>query len=55
MGKRHPSSVTERHNVVVVGGGPVGLFLGLSLAEKGLRTVVLEAERGINPSPRALM
>ncbi len=43
------------HDVVIVGGGPVGLFLGLSLAQKGIDTLVLEAEADIVPSPRALM
>lgn len=43
------------HDVVIIGGGPVGLFLGLNLARKGIETLVLEAESDIVPSPRALM
>jgi 2-polyprenyl-6-methoxyphenol hydroxylase-like FAD-dependent oxidoreductase len=46
---------TEIHDVIVIGGGPVGLFLGLNLARQGIETLVLEAESDIIPSPRALM
>jgi 2-polyprenyl-6-methoxyphenol hydroxylase-like FAD-dependent oxidoreductase len=42
------------YDIIIVGGGPVGLFLGLSFARKGIKTVVLEAEADIVPSPRAL-
>ena len=49
------TSATEQHDVVVVGGGPVGLVLGLSLAERGLDVLVMEAEKDIVPSPRALL
>ncbi|ERF73027.1 hypothetical protein EPUS_07121 [Endocarpon pusillum Z07020] len=56
MAKQLPEeNISEQHDVVIVGGGPVGLFLGLNLAQKGLDTVVLEAEADINQSPRALM
>lgn len=47
--------ISEQHDVVIVGAGPVGLFLGLNLAQKGIDVVVLEAEADIVPSPRALM
>jgi 2-polyprenyl-6-methoxyphenol hydroxylase-like FAD-dependent oxidoreductase len=43
------------YDVIIVGGGPVGLFLGLSLARQGIEVLVLEAEADIVPSPRALM
>ncbi|KAF2848068.1 FAD/NAD(P)-binding domain-containing protein [Plenodomus tracheiphilus IPT5] len=43
------------HDVVIVGGGPVGLFLGLNLARQGIETLVLEADPDIVSSPRALM
>ncbi|KAL9585327.1 MAG: hypothetical protein Q9212_001586 [Teloschistes hypoglaucus] len=48
-------SPREDYDVVIVGGGPVGLFLGLVLAQKGFRIVILEAEPDIVQSPRALM
>jgi 2-polyprenyl-6-methoxyphenol hydroxylase-like FAD-dependent oxidoreductase len=40
--------------VVVVGGGAVGLLTALKLGKAGIRVVVLEAESGISPSPRAV-
>lgn len=48
-------NISEQHDVVIVGGGPVGLFLGLNLAQRGIDVLVLEAEADIVPSPRALM
>ena len=45
----------EKHDVIIVGGGPVGLFCGLTLAQKGVDVLVLEAEADIVQSPRALM
>ncbi|KAH3955458.1 hypothetical protein HBI25_213210 [Parastagonospora nodorum] len=43
------------YDVIIIGGGPVGLFLGLSLARQDIEVLVLEAEADIVPSPRALM
>jgi 2-polyprenyl-6-methoxyphenol hydroxylase-like FAD-dependent oxidoreductase len=43
------------YDVIVVGGGPVGLLLGLSLARQDIEVLLLEAEADIVPSPRALM
>jgi 2-polyprenyl-6-methoxyphenol hydroxylase-like FAD-dependent oxidoreductase len=43
------------YDVIIVGGGPVGLFLGLNLARQDIKVLVLEAEADIVPSPRALM
>ena len=40
--------------VVVVGGGPVGLMSALGLAKAGVSVTVIEAEAGIIDSPRAL-
>lgn len=45
----------KKHEVIIVGAGPVGLFLSLSLARKGVEVLVLEAQKEIIPSPRALM
>lgn len=45
----------KKHDVIIVGGGPVGMFLGLSLAKKDVEVLVLEAESEIVQSPRALM
>jgi 2-polyprenyl-6-methoxyphenol hydroxylase-like FAD-dependent oxidoreductase len=42
------------YDIVIVGGGPVGLFLALSFARKGIKTVVIESESDIAQSPRAL-
>lgn len=51
-----PSRMQEKkHDVIIVGGGPVGMFLGLSLAKKDVEVLVLEAESEIVQSPRALM
>lgn len=44
-----------QHEVIIVGGGPVGMFLGLSLAKQNVDVLVLEAEKDIAQSPRALM
>ncbi|MEJ0024854.1 MAG: FAD-dependent oxidoreductase [Rhizomicrobium sp.] len=45
--------MAERSDVVVVGAGPVGFLTALGLARKGIRVTLLEAEAGINNSPRA--
>jgi 2-polyprenyl-6-methoxyphenol hydroxylase-like FAD-dependent oxidoreductase len=42
------------YDIIIVGGGPVGLFLALSFARKGIKTVVIESESDIAQSPRAL-
>ncbi|MGW3658728.1 FAD-dependent monooxygenase [Streptomyces sp. NPDC005151] len=39
--------------VVVVGGGPVGLLLACELAGYGVRTLVVEAETGVSGRPKA--
>ena len=49
------TSTNIENDVIIVGGGPVGLFLGLTLAQKDIKVLVLEAEADIVPSPRALM
>jgi 2-polyprenyl-6-methoxyphenol hydroxylase-like FAD-dependent oxidoreductase len=45
--------MANRIDVVVVGAGPVGLLTALGLAQQGLSVTVIDAESGINDSPRA--
>src|SRR5437016_12185944 len=39
--------------ILVAGGGPVGVIMALALARQGIPVHVLEAEAGVNDSPRA--
>lgn len=48
-------AVANQAEVIVVGAGPVGFLTALSLARAGIEVCVLEAESGINDSPRASM
>jgi len=41
------------HDVIVVGGGPVGLLSALGLAQAGVRVCVIDAEAQVIQSPRA--
>lgn len=41
------------HDVIIVGGGPVGFVTALGLARAGVRVLVLEAEPAVIESPRA--
>jgi len=43
-----------RHPVVIAGAGPVGLALGLDLALKGLRVLILDDHEGIGQGSRAI-
>ncbi|KAG9499229.1 hypothetical protein J7337_010048 [Fusarium musae] len=47
--------MAKTHDLIIVGGGPVGLFLGLNLALKGIKVLVIEKAAEIPQSPRALM
>src|SRR5664279_4804634 len=42
-------------DVIIVGGGPVGLICTLGLAQAGVRVCVIEAESQIISSPRAAL
>ncbi len=42
------------HDVVIVGGGPVGLSLALDLAQRGVRSVVLQSSNTLSEGSRAL-
>jgi 2-polyprenyl-6-methoxyphenol hydroxylase-like FAD-dependent oxidoreductase len=41
------------HDVIVIGGGPTGFVTALGLAQAGVDVCLIEAEAGINASPRA--
>ncbi|EXJ93193.1 hypothetical protein A1O3_01750 [Capronia epimyces CBS 606.96] len=43
----------EHAQVLIVGAGPVGLFLALKLAQAGIDVLVVEAEKEVLQSPRA--
>jgi 2-polyprenyl-6-methoxyphenol hydroxylase-like FAD-dependent oxidoreductase len=43
-----------RAQVVIVGAGPVGLFLGLKIAQQGIKVIVMDCETEIVKSPRAI-
>ena len=47
--------MANQADVIVVGAGPVGFLTALGLARAGIEVCVLEAESGINDSPRASM
>jgi 3-(3-hydroxy-phenyl)propionate hydroxylase len=47
-------STTTSHQVVIVGGGPVGLINALGLAQQGVDVVVLERTADVVPEPRAM-
>ena len=44
--------LVEDCDVLIIGGGPVGVALGLMLAREGVRTVIVEREAGVYPLPR---
>jgi len=47
------STQVYESQIVIVGAGPVGLFLALKLSLKGIKVLVLEAENAVLQSPRA--
>ena len=44
----------QRHPVVVIGAGPVGLALAIDLASRGRRTVLLDDDTGVSNGSRGL-
>ena len=50
-----PGSSPDDHtcDVLVVGGGSVGLSLTAELGWRGIRTLLVEQSQGLNPHPRA--
>jgi 3-(3-hydroxy-phenyl)propionate hydroxylase len=48
------SGETARHPVVIVGAGPVGLFVAIALARFGIRSVILEQRSTIAYGSRAI-
>ncbi|KAH7160566.1 putative monooxygenase [Dactylonectria estremocensis] len=49
-----PRLAMEDSPVVIVGAGPSGLMLGLSLAKHGVHSIILEKEQGITQDPRGV-
>jgi len=49
---QHPE--TQHAPVVIAGAGPIGLVTALALAQHGVRSVVLEAERQVSEGSRAI-
>ncbi len=49
----HHGAETQRHAVVIAGGGPVGMALALGLANHGVASVILEADDTVCVGSRA--
>jgi 3-(3-hydroxy-phenyl)propionate hydroxylase len=45
---------TQRHRVLIAGGGPVGLALGLALAKQGIPSLIVEADTTVCVGSRAI-
>ena len=44
----------QRHQVVIVGGGPIGMAMALDLGLKGVEAVVLDDHDGVGVGSRAI-
>lgn len=51
----HASIAGSRFDVLVVGGGPVGLTLSIALSNLGVRHAVVERDAAPHPLPRAIL
>jgi len=49
------ASQVERHPVVIVGAGPIGLTTALDLARYGIPSIVLESEQQVSEGSRAIV
>lgn len=47
------SGVVRNTDVLIVGAGPTGLVMALCLAKCGVRSIVVERQRDVNPHPKA--
>lgn len=47
------NATADRHQVIVVGAGPVGFLAALGLARQGIEVTVLDSEQAVVRSPRA--
>jgi len=50
-----PSAPLQQAGVVIAGAGPIGLVTALALAQQGVPSVVLEAERQVSEGSRAIV
>src|SRR3954465_13807728 len=49
-----PRETPAHHPVIVVGAGPVGLTLAIDLAQRGVRTLLLDNDRKLSSGSRAI-
>ncbi|WP_445666561.1 FAD-dependent monooxygenase [Fodinibius sp. AD559] len=48
------NNISETYQVAIVGGGPVGLYLGLCLEQAGISNIILEKRSAPRPGSRSL-